>query len=87
MGPVSRVAEYKAIETTYGAAEPATDALAADATSRTRPQEALAQLYLLPGAHYSDPEFSWRYAVAPAGIGFVKGSATRAAVSKATCCG
>lgn len=28
---------------------------------------------MLPGAHYSDPEFSWKFAVAPAGIGFVKG--------------
>jgi glucose/arabinose dehydrogenase len=26
-----------------------------------------------PVSHYSDPEFSWRYEVAPAGIGFVKG--------------
>jgi len=30
---------------------------------------------MLPGAHYSDPQFSWKYAVAPAGIGFVKGRA------------
>ena len=30
---------------------------------------------MLPGAHYSEPEFSWKYEVAPAGIGFVKGRA------------
>jgi glucose/arabinose dehydrogenase len=30
---------------------------------------------MLPGAHYSDPEFSWKWAVAPAGIGFLEGSA------------
>jgi len=29
---------------------------------------------MLPGAHYDDPQFSWRYAVAPAGLGFVRGS-------------
>src|SRR5262249_27011516 len=28
------------------------------------------QLFVLPGSHYEDPEFSWRWAVAPAGIGF-----------------
>src|SRR5690349_7438318 len=32
-------------------------------------------MVMLPGAHYSDPEFSWKYAVAPAGIGFMKGRA------------
>ena len=30
---------------------------------------------MLPGAHYSEPEFSWRWAVAPAGIGFMRGGA------------
>ena len=39
------------------------------------PQEALSRLVLLSGAHYKDPEFSWKYAVAPGGIGFVKGRA------------
>jgi hypothetical protein len=28
---------------------------------------------MLPGAHYSDPEFSWKFEVAPGGIGFVHG--------------
>jgi glucose/arabinose dehydrogenase len=30
---------------------------------------------MLPGAHYDDPEFSWRLAVAPAAIGFLSGRA------------
>ena len=30
---------------------------------------------MLPGAHYSDPEFSWKFEVAPAGIGFLRGRA------------
>jgi len=30
---------------------------------------------MLPGAHYSDPEFSWKFAMAPAGIGFLDGAA------------
>ena len=28
---------------------------------------------MLPGAQYIDPEFSWKYAVAPSPIGFVQG--------------
>ena len=28
---------------------------------------------MLPGAHYSPPEFSWKFEVAPGGIGFVAG--------------
>jgi glucose/arabinose dehydrogenase len=32
-------------------------------------------LFLLPGAHFSDPEFSWKFEVAPGGIGFLKGRA------------
>src|SRR5262249_23211831 len=34
------------------------------------PEEAQARLFAIPGSHYDDPEFSWRWAVAPAGIGF-----------------
>jgi glucose/arabinose dehydrogenase len=30
---------------------------------------------MLPGAHYSAPEFSWKFEVAPGAIGFVKGRA------------
>src|SRR5262249_14532587 len=35
------------------------------------PGLARTHLFTLPGAHYDDPEFSWKWAVAPAGIGFV----------------
>ena len=72
MGPVSRVDEFRSIEMTYGAGNlqqlrwpPANTALT--------PQQALSRMYLLPGAQYIDPEFSWKYAVAPSPIGFVKG--------------
>src|SRR5262249_38361806 len=34
------------------------------------PGQALDRLFVLPGSHYEDPEFSWRWAVAPAAIGF-----------------
>src|SRR5207253_7196960 len=34
------------------------------------PAEARNRLFVLPGSHYEDPEFSWRWAIAPAAIGF-----------------
>ncbi|HEX6649554.1 MAG TPA: CHRD domain-containing protein, partial [Pyrinomonadaceae bacterium] len=37
------------------------------------PQQALSRMYMLPGAQYVDPEFSWKYALAPSPIGFVRG--------------
>ncbi|MEP6718567.1 MAG: SBBP repeat-containing protein [bacterium] len=72
MGPVNRVGEFKSIESTYGAGNLQQlrwpPSLIADT-----PSGALAQLYMLPGAHYNDPEFSWKYALAPAAMGFVQG--------------
>jgi aldose sugar dehydrogenase len=73
MGPVSRIAEFKAIETSqeyFGLQQirwPPTNL--ADT-----PAEALDRLFLLAGAAYVDPEFSWKYEVAPGGIGFVRGN-------------
>jgi len=74
MGPVSRISQFKNIEVTMFGGNlqqlrwPPTNI--ADT-----PAEAISRLVLIPGAHYSDPEFSWKFAVAPAGIGFVKGRA------------
>jgi glucose/arabinose dehydrogenase len=71
-GPVERIAQFKEIETTFGGQNlqqlrwPPTNI--ADT-----PEEALSRLFMLPGAHYSDPEFSWKWEVAPAGIGFMAG--------------
>jgi glucose/arabinose dehydrogenase len=74
MGPSDRIAQFKAIESTFGGRNlqqlrwPPTNL--ADS-----PQQALSRLFMLPGAHYSEPEFSWVWAVAPAGIGFMSGTA------------
>jgi glucose/arabinose dehydrogenase len=73
MGPASRIAQFKAIETS-----PQRFGLQQLRWSPTRladtPEEAMARLFVLPGSHYSDPEFSWKFAVAPGGIGFMAGS-------------
>jgi len=74
IGPASRVAEFKSIESTYAAGNLQQLRWPPSNIADT-PQAALARLYMLPGAQYTDPEFSWKYAVAPAGIGFVKGKA------------
>lgn len=71
MGPVSRIAQFKAIEIERAGGLqqirwPPT--FIADT-----PREALQRLFVLPESRYRDPEFSWKYAVAPAGIGFMKG--------------
>jgi aldose sugar dehydrogenase len=72
MGPVNRIHQFKEIETTgiYAGLQQIRWSPENIADS---PEEALSKLYMLPGAHYSDPEFSWKYEVAPAGIGFVNG--------------
>jgi len=72
MGPVSRVSQYKQIETTYGAGDLQQLRWPPSLIANT-PAAALAALYMLPGAHYNDPEFSWKYAVAPSPLGFVQG--------------
>jgi len=72
MGPVARIAQFKEIETTFGARNLQQLRWPPENIADS-PAEALSRLFMLPGAHYSDPEFSWKWEVAPAGIGFVKG--------------
>jgi aldose sugar dehydrogenase len=82
MGPPERLAQYKSIETTVTPNPP--DPFAATYFGlqqlRWSPEniadtaaEAMARLFMLPGAHYSAPEFSWKFEVSPGGIGFVDG--------------
>lgn len=74
MGPIARIDQFKLIETTMFGGNlqqsrwPPTNI--ADS-----PEEAQARMVMLPGAHYSDPEFSWKFEVAPAGLGFIGSSA------------
>jgi glucose/arabinose dehydrogenase len=71
-GPVDRIAQYKQIETTFG--PQALQQLRWPPTNiADTPEEALSRLFMLPGATYIDPAFSWKWEVAPGGIGFVDG--------------
>jgi aldose sugar dehydrogenase len=72
MGPASRVPQFRAIETSaefFGLQQ----VRWSPENIATTPEEALSRLYMLPGAQFSDPEFSWKYEVAPGGIDFVEG--------------
>jgi glucose/arabinose dehydrogenase len=74
MGPVARFAQFKEIETTqFGGA------LQQVRYPPTRvaytPALALARMFMLPGATYVDPDFSWKYEIGPAGTTFVTGTA------------
>lgn len=73
-GPVSRLAQFREIETTFGAANLQQNRWLPTNIAES-PDEALDRLSMLPGSHYSDPEFSWKFEVAPAAIGFVDGPA------------
>ncbi|WP_046115157.1 PQQ-dependent sugar dehydrogenase [Aquincola tertiaricarbonis] len=72
-GPLSRLAEFKRIETlSFGSSlqqtrYPPTRIAYTAALARSR-------MVMLPGATYRDPQLSWRYEVAPAGAAFVHGN-------------
>jgi aldose sugar dehydrogenase len=72
MGPISRVAQFKQIETSYGSGD-LQQLRWSPANIANTPAAALANLYMLPGAHYNDPEFSWKYAIPASPLGFVQG--------------
>ncbi len=73
-GPQSRVPDFKFIETTQF-----NSALQQVRYPPTRVAYtaalAMSHLFMLPGAIYVDPEFSWRYEIGPAGTTFVNGNA------------
>ena len=68
MGPSSRIAEFKAIEVARGNSLQQNRWPPSNIADTAA--QALARLYQLPGSHYTEPEFSWKYAVAPSPIGF-----------------
>jgi glucose/arabinose dehydrogenase len=81
MGPLDRVTQFKAIETTrvpdppdpnapngyYGLQQVRWDPINIADT----PHEAYDRLLKLPGSRFSDPEMTWKYEVAPGGIDFL----------------
>jgi glucose/arabinose dehydrogenase len=73
-GPVERIALFKEIETTFGG-QNLQQLRWPPANIADTPEQALSRLFMLPGSQYRDPEFSWKWEVAPAGIGFLDSKA------------
>jgi glucose/arabinose dehydrogenase len=79
MGPPERITQFKAIETDPTAPQPFAvggyfglqQIRWLPTNIADTPAEGLSRLFMLPGAHYSAPEMSWKFEVAPGGIGFL----------------
>src|SRR5262249_23237457 len=74
MGPLERVREYKGIETSprfFGLQQVRWSPVNIADT----PEDALNRMVMIPGSFYNSPEFSFRYAVPPAGLGFLTSNA------------
>jgi glucose/arabinose dehydrogenase len=79
-GPLSRVSDWKVIETTQfnSALQQVRYPPTRSAYKATLAQS---RMLMLPGAVYLDPDFSWRYEIGPSGTAFVFGNALGAEYS------
>lgn len=77
MGPIHRVDDYRAIEIAAGVGANGPNGLQQQRWPATNIAEkhnrARQALFNVPGAHFRDPEFSWKEVVPPAGLGFIDG--------------
>jgi glucose/arabinose dehydrogenase len=73
-GPLSRMSDWKFIETTQFGSNLQQVRYPPTRAAYTA-SLALSRMFMLPGAQYVDPELSWRYEIGPAGTTFVKGVA------------
>ena len=78
MGPLSRVAEFRALEIAAGTGANGPNGLQQLRYPATRisetPQDAKKRLFDVPGSHPEDPAFSWKRVVPPAALGFINGT-------------
>ena len=78
MGPLHRVQDYRQIEIAAGVGPNGPNGLQQLRWPATniaeKHNESRQAMYDLPGSHLRDPEFSWKYVVPPAGLGFVDGT-------------
>lgn len=73
-GPLGRIAQFKQIETTLFNSNIQQVRYPPTRVAYTSGL-ALSRMFMLPGAVYRDPEFSWLYEIGPAGTTFVRGAA------------
>ncbi|HZM94559.1 MAG TPA: PQQ-dependent sugar dehydrogenase [Vicinamibacterales bacterium] len=78
MGPLSRVAEFRALEIAAGTGANGPNGLQQLRYPATRisetPRDARKRLFDVPASHPQDPEFSWKRVVPPAALGFITGT-------------
>jgi glucose/arabinose dehydrogenase len=79
MGPIDRVADYKAIEVGVGIGATGPVGLQQlrwpASNIADTPAEAASRMVPLPLLPYTDPQFSWKHVNPPAGLGFIGGTA------------
>ena len=75
MGPADRIADFKEIELTLPPS--GGDSRGGLQQFRWPPSnianstaEGISRLFMLPGAHYEDPQYSWKFATLPVGLNF-----------------
>jgi glucose/arabinose dehydrogenase len=73
-GPLSRMSQFKSIETTQFGSSLQQRRYPPTRIAYT-PALALSRMFMLPGATYVDPKLSWKYEIGPAGTTFVTGNA------------
>lgn len=72
MGPLARQSEFKQIETTFPTPPGALQQVRWPPSNLADdPISARARMVDFPGSHYADPQFSWKWALPPAAIGFM----------------
>jgi hypothetical protein len=73
---LARITEFKQIESTFFLPPEPFPSLQQwrfpPSQLANSPQEALSRMFMLPGARYTDPEFSWRWATLPVGLEFIE---------------
>jgi aldose sugar dehydrogenase len=78
-GPIKRINQFKEIETTFFAPPATLPALQQlrwpPSNIADTPVQARSRLFMLPGAQYKDPAFSWKWEVAPASLNFLMSKA------------
>jgi len=78
IGPLARLRQFKQIETTALHHEDFPNLQQfrwGPERIADTPREARKRLFTLEGSQYTDPQFSWKHVLAPAGIGFLEGRA------------
>ena len=73
MGPLDQIGDFKSIETTMFNLTLQQLRYSPDRIANS-PEEARARMLNLPGSQYSDPEFSWKFAVPPTALEFATGA-------------